>query len=67
MVVVGWHPRIRLAMVCGSKRLGGVSNYIYINLGTALNLTSMEDNKNSIAICWQEQPPLKQVLSLIFK
>ena len=43
------------------QRLGGVSNYIYIYkyLGTVLNLTSMEDNKKSIAIRWQEQPPPK--------
>jgi hypothetical protein len=28
-------------------------------LGTALNLFSMEDSKNPIASNWQEQPPLK--------
>ena len=27
-VIVGGHPRIRLAMVCEKQRLGGVSNYI---------------------------------------
>jgi hypothetical protein len=31
---------------------------IFQELGTALNLFSMEDNKNPIAIRSQEQPPL---------
>ena len=35
--------------------------YIYKYLGTALNLTSMEDNKNSIDIRWREQPPPKTI------
>jgi hypothetical protein len=35
-------------------------------LGTALNLFSMEDNKNPIAIQWQEQPPLKTIFYLYF-
>ena len=46
---------------------GSVNLNIFINLGTALNLTSMEDNKNSVAIRWQKQPPLKTSFSLIFK
>ena len=45
------------------QRLGGVSNYKYKYLGTALNLTSMEDNKHSVTIRWQKQPPLKTSLS----
>jgi hypothetical protein len=32
---------------------------IFQELGTALNLFSMEDSKNPIASHWQEQPPLK--------
>jgi hypothetical protein len=40
---------------------------IFQELGTSLNLFSMEDNKNPIAIRWQEQPPLKQFLSLFYK
>jgi hypothetical protein len=31
------------------------------------NLLSMEDSKNPIASHWQEQPPLKAILSLIYK
>jgi hypothetical protein len=34
---------------------------IFQELGTALNLFSMEDSKNPIAICWEEQPPLKTI------
>jgi hypothetical protein len=34
---------------------------IFQILGTALNLFSMEDNKNPIAICWLEQPPFKTI------
>jgi hypothetical protein len=30
-------------------------------IGTALNLFSMEDSKNPIASRWQEQPPLKTI------
>jgi hypothetical protein len=40
---------------------------IFQELKTALNLFSMEDNKNPIAIRWQEQPPPKIVLSLFYK
>jgi hypothetical protein len=36
-------------------------------LRTALNLFSMEDCKNTIAIRWQEQPPVKTFLSLFYK
>jgi hypothetical protein len=32
---------------------------IFQELGTALNLFSMEDSENPIAIHWYEQPPLK--------
>ena len=35
-----------------------------INNSEPLNLFSMEDNKNSIAIRWQEQPPPKTILLL---
>jgi hypothetical protein len=34
---------------------------IFQELVTALNLFSMEDSKNLIAIRWQEQPPLKTI------
>jgi hypothetical protein len=34
---------------------------IFLALGTALNLFSMEDSKNPTAIRWQEQPPLKTI------
>jgi hypothetical protein len=40
---------------------------IFQELRTALNLFSMEDSKNPIAIRWQEQPPLKTCLSLFYK
>ena len=49
------YPWLVKAKVGGSVKL--CINMLY--LGTALNLISMEDNENSIAICWQEQPPLK--------
>jgi hypothetical protein len=39
---------------------------IFQELGTALNLFSIEDNKNHIAIRWQEQPPLKTFFYLCF-
>jgi hypothetical protein len=35
--------------------------------GTALNLFSMEDNKNPIAIRWQEQPPPKTIFISILQ
>jgi hypothetical protein len=58
--------RIRLAMVC-EKKSGEECQTLYKSmyvpifqeLGTALNLFSMEDSKNPIAIRWQEQSPLK--------
>jgi hypothetical protein len=34
---------------------------IFQELGTALNLFSMEDSKNPIASRWQEQPTLKTI------
>jgi hypothetical protein len=34
---------------------------IFQELGTALNLFSIEDNKNPIAIRWQEQPSPKTI------
>src|SRR3954454_23328832 len=49
----GRHPRIRLAMVCEKQRLGGVLQFYKLKsgfpkyFGTALNLSSMEDNKNT--------------------
>jgi hypothetical protein len=50
------------------ERWGGVPKFIkeHVNanfqiLGTALNLFSMKDNKNPIAIRWQEQPPPKTI------
>jgi hypothetical protein len=39
---------------------------IFQELGTALNLFSMEDSKNPIASRWQEQPPLKTIVYLYF-
>jgi hypothetical protein len=40
---------------------------IFQELGTALNLFSMEDNKYSIASHWQEQPPLKTIFISILQ
>jgi hypothetical protein len=40
---------------------------IFQELGIALNLFSMEDNKNPIAIRWQEQPPLKTIFISILQ
>jgi hypothetical protein len=34
---------------------------IFQEVGTALNLFSMEYSKNPIASRWQEQPPLKTI------
>jgi hypothetical protein len=34
---------------------------IFQELGTALNLFSMDDRKYPIASRWQEQPPLKTI------
>jgi hypothetical protein len=63
----GRHPWIRLAMVCEKQRLGGVSKIIYkYKPRNRSNLTSMEDNKNTVAIRWQKQPPLKIKFSLSF-
>jgi hypothetical protein len=39
---------------------------IFQELGTALNLFSMEDSKYPIASRWQEQPPLKTIFYLSF-
>jgi hypothetical protein len=40
---------------------------IFQELGTTLNLFSMEDNKNPIASRWQEQPPLKTIFISILQ
>jgi hypothetical protein len=40
---------------------------IFHELGTALNLFSMEDSKNPIVIRWQEQPPLKIIFIFILQ
>jgi hypothetical protein len=40
---------------------------IFQELRTALNLFSMEDNENPIAIRWQEQPPLKTIFISILQ
>jgi hypothetical protein len=60
--------RIRLAMVCERKSgeecqtlEKSMQMPIFQELGTALNLFSMEDNKNPIASHRQEQPPLKTI------
>jgi hypothetical protein len=65
-VVVGRHPKDSVSHGLWKERRGGVPNFIkehvYANfqeLGTTLNLFSMEDSKNPIASCWQEQPLLK--------
>jgi hypothetical protein len=40
---------------------------IFQELRTALNLFSMEDNKNPIASRWQEQPPPKTIFTSILQ
>jgi hypothetical protein len=40
---------------------------IFQELRIALNLFSMEDNKNPIAIRWQEQTPLKTIFISILQ
>jgi hypothetical protein len=40
---------------------------IFQELGTALNLFSMEDSKNPIVIHWQEQSPLKTIFISVFQ
>jgi hypothetical protein len=40
---------------------------IFQELGTAINLFSMEYNKNPIVIRWQEQPPLKTIFISILQ
>src|SRR4051812_30934593 len=52
----GRHPRIRLAMVCEKQRLGGVLQFYKMKRGfaqilrTAINLSSMEDDKNTFTL-----------------
>jgi hypothetical protein len=65
--------RIRLAMVCEKKSgeecqtIKSAYKCLYQQFRTALNLFSMEDSKNSIAIHWQEQPPLKTIFISILQ
>jgi hypothetical protein len=60
-VKVGGHPMESVSHDLWKEKWGGVPSFIkeHKSANLSQNLLGMEDSKNPIASCWQEQPPLK--------
>jgi hypothetical protein len=68
-VKVGGHPVESVSHGLWKEKWGGVPSFIKEHKSANLslkNFLSMEDSKNPIASCWQEQPPLKTNFYLCF-